>query len=380
MTDGAARACAFVACAAGVLATFVGAPAGAQTNRSLTQVERDRRTETARVEQLRAEADVARRDVGALDTRLVESGQRRAEAEAAATAAEQRLAALQLQIDAETLRRRNARDTLESALITAAFTERRLEPRAVRANIFARAIAPTLALEESRSAQAIARSHALASTVADERVILAGAQTAMEAERAQLTGLLARRRATQTQLVSDLAAAERRARTLSAEARTLRELAQRVQPARRGGASPSGPSAIPATWLAPTEGRIARSFGAREGEAPAAQGALLRTRASAQIISPAAGEITYAGPFRSYGQVLILNLDGGYAVVLTGLATISARVGERVRAGQPVGEMPASDTPAPELYVEVRREGRPVDPGRWLSAPGLAAGRTVRAG
>jgi septal ring factor EnvC (AmiA/AmiB activator) len=106
----------------------------------------------------------------------------------------------------------------------------------------------------------------------------------------------------------------------------------------------------------------------------------VRTRPGAQVVAPASGEVAYAGLFRSYGQVLILNVDGGYAVVLTGLDTINARVGERVRAGQPVGEMSANVTAAPELYVEVRRNGQPVDPGRWLTARGLAADQSVRAG
>jgi septal ring factor EnvC (AmiA/AmiB activator) len=125
---------------------------------------------------------------------------------------------------------------------------------------------------------------------------------------------------------------------------------------------------------------VVRSFGAREAGGPASQGVALQTRASAQVSAPAAGRVAYAGQFRSYGQVLILNLDGGYVLVLTGLGDIHARVGDLVSAGQPVGEMPASDTPAPELYVEVRRNGQPVDPGRWLSARGLSAGRGVRAG
>jgi septal ring factor EnvC (AmiA/AmiB activator) len=104
------------------------------------------------------------------------------------------------------------------------------------------------------------------------------------------------------------------------------------------------------------------------------------TRPAGQVVAPAAGEVAYAGLFRSYGQVLILNLDGGYALVLAGLDAVSVQVGESVRAGQPVGEMSASATPAPELYVEVRRGGQPVDPGRWLSARGLAAESGVRAG
>jgi septal ring factor EnvC (AmiA/AmiB activator) len=88
--------------------------------------------------------------------------------------------------------------------------------------------------------------------------------------------------------------------------------------------------------------------------------------------------VAYADVFRGYGRVLILNLDGGYAVVLAGLETMNVRAGERVRAGQAIGAMPISDTPAPELYVEVRRQGRPVSPAQWLSARGLTADRGVR--
>jgi septal ring factor EnvC (AmiA/AmiB activator) len=137
---------------------------------------------------------------------------------------------------------------------------------------------------------------------------------------------------------------------------------------------------VPPAWNAPAEGRVIRAYGARENGAPPTQGATVRTRSGAQVIAPAAGEVAYAGLFRSYGQVLILNLDGGYAVVLTGMAAIGVRVGDTVRAGQPVGEMPQSDMTAPDLYVEVRREGRPIDPGRWLSARGVIAGGGVRAG
>lgn len=379
MARGAARASALVACAAGALAVFLGA-AEAQTARNISQVERDRRAESARAEQLRAQADAARGEVSGLDTRLVESGRRRAEAEAAAIAAEARLAALQLQMDQDGIHRRNARDAFEAALITAAFAQRRIEPRVVRAGIFARAAAPAFSAQERRSGQALAQAQGLAARAAEERAILADAQTTIDAERTELTLLLARRRAAQSQLASDAAAAERRARTLAAEARTLRELAQRVQPAAARRAAP-GVAAVPAAWLAPAEGRITRGFGVREGQGPASQGATLRTRAGAQVVSPAAGEVTYAGAFRSYGNVLILNLDGGYAVVLTGLEAVRARVGETVRAGQPVGEMPASDTPAPELYVEVRRNGQVVDPGRWLNARGLAAdGGSARTG
>lgn len=382
MDRGARRACVLVACAIGALATFLG-PADAQTNRTAAAAERERRAETARAERLRSQADAARREVRALDARLVEAGRRRAEAEAAATAAEERLAALRLRINADSARRADARDAFERALIAAAFAERRADARAVRAGIFARAAAPALAGAERNSARALDDARRLEAEIAEEQGVLADAQLAIDTERAEIVTLLARRRAAMAQLANDAAAADRRARALAAEARTLRELAARVTPPppARGPGSAGGNSAvIPAAWLAPAEGRIARGFGVRVGEAPATQGVAVRTRFGAQVVAPASGEVAYAGLFRSYGQVLILNLDGGYVLVLTGLETIRARVGESVRAGQPIGEMPASDTPAPELYVEVRREGRPIDPGRWLNARGILAENGAGAG
>lgn len=373
MAHGATRAGA-LAFMAGVLALCAGA-ASAQPARTLSQVERDRSAQASRAERLRAQAEAARNEVAALDRRLVQSSRRRAEAEAAATDAELRLAALRLRMDAEGARYQHGRDAFEAALIAAAFAERRIEHTATRAGIFARAAAPALREVVRASAQALADARALDIAIAEEQRTLSAAQTDIDEERAELLTLLTRRRAVQATLVADATTAERRVRQLAAEARTLRELAERVQAAtRRSGPATNGASVIPAAWLAPAAGALVHAYGERVAGGPAAQGATLRTRTGAQVVAPAGGEVAYAGAFRGYGQVLILNLDGGYALVLTGLDAVRARVGERVRAGQTIGEMPISDTPAPELYVEVRRDGQPIDPARWLSARGVQAG------
>lgn len=375
MAHGAFRAGA-LASFAGVLVFCVGA-ASAQPARTVNQVERERRAETQRVERLRAQSAAARQEVAQLDRRLLDSSRRRTEAEAAAADAEARLAALRLRMEAEGARYQHGRDAFESALIAAAFTERRVEFSANRAGIFARAAAPALHADMRKTAQSLAEARTLDQQIAEEQLNIAAAQTAIEAERTELTSLLARRRAVQRTLVADTAAAERRIRTLTAEARNLRELADRVQRAstttRRTAPSTSGSNAIPTAWLAPVSGSITQAYGTRVAGGPAAQGATLRTRAGAQVVAPAAGEVAYAGAFRSYGQVLILNLDNGYAVVLTGLDVVRARVGERVQAGQAVGDMPNTASAAPDLYVEVRRNGQPIDPSRWLSARGVQA-------
>jgi len=379
MARGAACACALVACAAGALATFLGDASAQTRHASLTQVERDRRAEDARARRLRAQADAARSEIAAINQRLVEAAQRRAAAEAAASAAEQRLGALNAQMSEEAHKRLQARNAFESALIAAAFTQRRVEVGAVRVGIFARAAAPEFSNEVSRSAGAYQNAQAVAVDVEREQAALVEAQATIDAERTQLATLLQQRQTAAASLTQQASAAEERARRLAGQARTLRELAARVQRPTPRGSSPE-PAIIPASWQRPTSGSLIRPFGARDQDGPASQGAVMRTRSGAQIVAPGSGQVAYAGLFRSYGQVLILNLDGGYVVVLTGMESINIRVGETVQAGQPVGEMSAADTQAPELYVEVRRQGRPIDPGRWLTSRELAADRGARTG
>ena len=345
MARGAKRARALIACATGAFALLLGT-ADAQTQRTAAQADRDRRAETQRAERLRAQAAAAQRDVRALDTRLVEATRRREDTEAAAAAARERLGVVQQQVATEDTARARARGAFESAVIAAAFAERRVEPRAVRAGIVARALGPVYQTEERRRREALAAARQDEATITTEQSVLADAQASIAEERGEIVNMLAQHRSTQTRLAREATAAERRVRQLAAEARSLRELAQRVQRAsarrQQGTPAPTGPSVVPASWIAPTQGQITRNYGARTTGGPAAQGVTVRTNSGAQVVSPAAGEVAYAGSFRSYGNVLILNLDGGYALVLTGLDTINVRVGETVRAGQLVGQMTAA--------------------------------------
>jgi septal ring factor EnvC (AmiA/AmiB activator) len=100
---------------------------------------------------------------------------------------------------------------------------------------------------------------------------------------------------------------------------------------------------------------------------------VLETRHSAQVRSPSDGWILFAGPFRTWGQLLILNADDGYHILLAGLSQIDVQVGQFVLAGEPIGLMsqaPKSTSAkaegsAPVLYVEFRKDNRPIDPEPW---------------
>ena len=374
MAQGARSASALVAIAIGATAFVTGGadaqPAGSA--RRLTQIERERGQATNSAARLRAEAEATQREISSLDRRLAEAGRRRAEAEAKAADAEKRLIALRARAASESSRYGHNRDALENALIAAAFSENRIEPSAGRNRTLAAALAPLLGRDMSRGRAIIVETKTIAAQIEAEQIQLAEAQAAIDADRAQAQTLIAQRRALRTTQLADASAAERRARQLSREATNLRQLAQRATAPTTRIASTARPGIVPAAWSAPVQGHVTRPYGDRSlGDVPA-QGATVRTREGAQVLAPAAGEIAYAGEFRSYGQVLILNLDNGYALVLAGLDGLRARTGERVTSGQIVGEMAASATSAPELYVEVRRDGRAVDPGAWLQARGIA--------
>jgi murein hydrolase activator len=123
----------------------------------------------------------------------------------------------------------------------------------------------------------------------------------------------------------------------------------------------------------PAQGRKVLAFGEKTQYGGQSKGLVLETRQGAQVTSPCDGWIVYAGEFRSYGQLLIINAGGGYHVLLAGLSQIDVQPGQFVLAAEPVGTMsgwsqqaqPAAVNSAPVLYVEFRQDGRPIDPDPW---------------
>jgi len=127
----------------------------------------------------------------------------------------------------------------------------------------------------------------------------------------------------------------------------------------------------------PVNGARIREFGAPDGVGGTEKGVSIAARPGGQITAPCDGWVVYAGPFRNYGQLLILNAGGGYHVLLAGMEHISVDLGQFVVTGEPVAVMgseaqstaaKAGGTSQPVLYVEFRKDGIPVDPGPWWAA------------
>ncbi|WPZ35038.1 peptidoglycan DD-metalloendopeptidase family protein [Thalassobaculum sp. OXR-137] len=142
-----------------------------------------------------------------------------------------------------------------------------------------------------------------------------------------------------------------------------------VQAAALPPALPPGPSLKSARGhlFAPVTGTVVQRYGkSRPGELTK-EGILLRTRPGSLVIAPHDGIVLYAGPFEGFGRILIIEHGDGYHTLLAGLARVDLSVGTRVLAGEPVGAMAASGNAAPEIYLELRHNGDPIDPLPWFA-------------
>jgi len=248
---------------------------------------------------------------------------------------------------------------------------------------------------------------AASDAVAAETPKLAAAETAQAAAAAELDRQLALADQGRRDAQDQAAAAAARAADLAAQAASLQALLDRLEQVRRNEeararadaaraarqkrtaaladarrrelafASPTGrtsiaPAASPGgQLLTPVVGSVVRAWGDPTDAGPAV-GISYRAAPAARVVAPCAGRVMFAAPFRSYGKLLIIDCGGGYDAVLAGFDRLDAKLGTVLRAGDPVGVMPdwnpASSRNHPSLYVELRRNGEPVNPAPWLRA------------
>jgi murein hydrolase activator len=116
----------------------------------------------------------------------------------------------------------------------------------------------------------------------------------------------------------------------------------------------------------PVAGKLKRRYGESDEFGAASKGILVLAPPGGQVVAPFDGRIEFAGPFRGYGQILIIEHGDGYHSLLAGLERIDGVVGQWLVAGEPVGIMPTGDRDA-ALYLELRRHGQPINPLPWLA-------------
>jgi murein hydrolase activator len=248
----------------------------------------------------------------------------------------------------------------------------------------------------------------LRKTIASERDALAQDRDKLKNDSVRLAALVEERQRQQSAIEKDMEAEGARAIALSKQVDSLQGLIAKMEQDLKSAAKAAATANLqgaPATingkpnlgafkdparlspaiafasakglFAYPVNGTKIRDFGSSDGAGGVQKGISLATRAGAQVTTPCDGWVVYAGPFRSYGQLLILNAGGGYHILIAGMERISVNIGQFVLTGEPVATMGstsqvasilATNASQPVLYVEFRKDSTPIDPGPWWAA------------
>ncbi len=277
------------------------------------------------------------------------------------------------------------------------------------------AVVPDMRARAAKLASDLGELVSLRKNIAEERDRLATDRDKLNDDRTRLAALVQERQKKQSDTEKDMEAERQRAIALSKQTETLQDLIakmeQDVKAAAKAAAAaelkgtPATPNGKPnlaalkdparlspavafssAKGLLPipVNGTRIRTFGGSDGSGGQEKGISIATRPGAQVTTPCDGWVVYSGPFRSYGQLLILNAGGGYHVLIAGMERISVTIGQFVLTGEPVATMGttsqvasilAASSSQPVLYIEFRKDGTPIDSGPWWAA---SEGQKVR--
>jgi murein hydrolase activator len=269
----------------------------------------------------------------------------------------------------------------------------------VRTAMLLGAVLPEMRVEAEALAGDLVELARVRGDMAVERAALGRDVAAFSDDQKRMTLLVQERQKKQAEAEKALDAQRQRGAVLARQADNLKDLIAKLErdaaPRPGGDKVPATPDGKPNFAALKDPGRLApaiafasakgalplpvngvriRDFGSSDGLGGSEKGLWIASRAGAQVTAPCDGWVVYAGPFRSYGQLLILNAGGGYHILLAGMERISVDPGQFVLTGEPVAVMGggpqsaaavATGSSQPVLYVEFRKDGTPVDPGPW---------------
>ncbi len=181
-------------------------------------------------------------------------------------------------------------------------------------------------------------------------------------EKKELDKLLKTRSAQNEKLKNQQIALQDKLKQLSARAKNISELSAGV-----GSSEMSSDAKFSKRKLnVPVRGKLVVRYGEKTALGLKSDGWRIRTRGNALVMAPADGTVKFADSFRGFGKVVIMSHKNGYNTVMTNMGSIDAIVGQEVLAGEPVGRMNEN---RPEMYLEVRRGDKSVDPARLFNEP-----------
>jgi murein hydrolase activator len=389
----------------------------ASANRKLEDVERAIQQDKARALELQRKSAAIASELDSLRQQMIAAARATQEEEQQLSALESRLEELR-RAEEEKGRELQARRAQLAETLAALERLALYPPEAmaalpespvdtVRSALLLRAVVPEVEARAERLRGDLAALDSLRSRIAEQHETIAAAKEKLDADHARLVALLERKAVLYRETEADRARAEDRVARLGSEAKDLRELIEKLEAERAErealaraqpapppasvappAASPAAPApgaevaALPPSQpttirpigeaqgqlTLPARGEIVQEFGQSGDYGAASKGLTIRTRGGAEVVAPYDGQVVFAGPFRGYGPILIIEHTEGYHTLLAGLSRIDAAPGQWVLGGEPVGVMgDQRDGDGPELYVELRRNGRPINPLPWLA-------------
>lgn len=381
----------------------------------MEQLETDLKGSTAEQARLAGEIEALKGDRAKLNAALIDTAARMRDVEDKLDASEQRLANLERE-EADIRESLDSRQGELAEVLGGLIRLGRRPPPAllvrpddalqsVRSAILLGAVLPELRSETELLASELAAQQRVRQDVAAERDALAELKGRLDGERTRIAALIEERQRSMEAGTAALDAERQRTTALAAEVDNVRELLGRMETevaaarkaAEAAKAVQNKTESTAAARLAalsnparmtpgiafseargllpmPVGGAVLKAFGVDDGYGGAEKGTTFSARKEAQVASPSDGWVVYAGPFRSYGQLLIINAGGGYHILLAGMDRITVELGQFVLSGEPVGVM--GDGPQlvstlghgsaqPILYVEFRKDGNSIDPTPW---------------
>lgn len=374
-----------------------GGPAVAQAQsgekadpRKLKEVEARIKRERAAAAELAKRTGAIRVEIRALREKLVKGAAATQTRETALTRQESELRALETRERATAADFRKRQQQL--AEILAALQRLSLRPPvtlasrsddandAVRTALVLRSLVPELERRAERLKQEIAAYTRLKAAIRTRRGSVADADSALSRERQALLALLEQKQALLRETEQEQEAGRARLAALTEEAQNLRDLLAKLRQdkakpdtaPRTAALTEPGTGRVRSFAAAkgrltlPAAGAVVPRFGAEEKLGEFSKGLVIAARPGAQAVAPYDGQVVFAGPFRGYGRILIIEHRDGYHSLIVGLARVDASVRQWVLAGEPVGIVGEHDSRGAQLYVEIRWNGRPIDPANWF--------------
>ncbi|WP_417789438.1 murein hydrolase activator EnvC family protein [Terasakiella pusilla] len=403
-----------------LVALFTGQPAdvwGASKQDELKAIERDIRQQQQRSKEFSNKSQALQDEVTALRAELIALSQSVQQREANVT----RLELALMDVTRDEKLARNALEKRYGQSVDTLMALQRLAlnpPEAliaspqdpsdmVRSAILLRSIIPHIQQQAETLRSDVETYAQKREKLESQKASLERANVNLDDERRRLDVLIQEKKTLSKRYIADSKTARQKMANLTQKAKDLRGLIQRLEaerkereaqqrvnvippkkpdtPAERTGETDIEPDSEPDTEIVlgtppkgkpisrskgnlsrPAVGPVVMSFGQKEKLGGNHKGISIKTRNGAQIVATYDGQIAFAGPFRGYKQLLIIDHGDGYHTLLTGMDRIDVSVGQWLLSGEPVGVMSSNSSSHATLYFELRKNGAPINPSPWL--------------